>query len=113
MLTVRHSLQRQVFSYLKEMAPFPIKVLHVIGGGMKNNYMNQFTANATGVTVLTGPQEATAFGNIMVQAKAVGLVGDIWEMRRIIRASLLLGVFEPQEQEAWNKAYEKYLKNCN
>ena len=49
----------------------------------------------------------------MVQAKAVGLVGDIWEMRRIIRASLLLGVFEPQEQEAWNKAYEKYLKNCN
>ena len=104
---------KQVFSYLKEMAPFPIKVLHVIGGGMKNNYMNQFTANATGVTVLTGPQEATAFGNIMVQAKAVGLVGDIWEMRRIIRASLLLGVFEPQEQEAWNKAYEKYLKNCN
>ena len=100
---------KQVFGYLKEMASFPIEVLHIIGGGSKNKYLNQFTANATGVTVLAGPQEGTAFGNIMVQAKAVGLVGDIWEMRRLIKNSLVLERYDPQDKDAWDAAYEKYL----
>ena len=101
---------KQVFGYLKEMASFPIEVLHIIGGGSKNTYLNQFTSNATGVTVLAGPQEGTAFGNIMVQAKAVGEVKDIWEMRRLIKNSLVLSVYEPQDKEAWDTAYQKYLK---
>ena len=100
---------KQVFGYLKEMASFPIEVLHIIGGGSKNKYLNQFTANATGVTVLAGPQEGTAFGNIMVQAKAVGLVSDIWEMRRLIKNSLVLERYDPQDKDAWDAAYEKYL----
>ena len=100
---------KQVFGYLQEMASFPIEVLHIIGGGSKNTYLNQFTANATGVTVLAGPQEGTALGNIMVQAKAVGLVSDIWEMRRIIRNSLVLNTYEPQDKEAWDAAFEKFL----
>ena len=100
---------KQVFGYLKEMASFPIEVLHIIGGGSKNKYLNQFTSNATGVTVLAGPQEGTAFGNIMVQAKAVGLVGDIWEMRRLIKNSLVLERYDPQDKDAWDAAYEKYL----
>lgn len=100
---------KQVFGYLVEMASFPINVLHIIGGGSMNSYLNQFTANATGVTVLAGPQEGTALGNIMVQAKAVGLVDNIWEMRRIIRNSLTMPVYEPTDKEAWDKAYERYL----
>ena len=86
---------RQVFGYLKSMAPFPIEVLHIIGGGSLNNYLNQFTADSIGIEVLAGPQEGTALGNIMLQAKAQGEVSDIWEMRRIIANSLELKRFEP------------------
>ena len=79
---------RQVFTWLKEFASFPIEKLHIIGGGSLNAYLNQFTANSTGVEVLAGPQEGTAIGNIMLQAKACGAVGDIWEMRKIIAQSI-------------------------
>ena len=101
---------KQVFGYLEEMASFPIEVLHIIGGGSLNKYLNQFTANATGVTVLAGPQEGTALGNIMVQAKAVGEVRDIWDMRRIIANSLELVQFEPEDKAVWDAAYKKYLE---
>lgn len=100
---------RQVFGYLREMAPFEIDVLHIIGGGSLNGYLNQMTANSTGVTVLAGPQEGTAIGNIMLQAKASGDVKDIWDMRGIIANSLGLKRYEPQDKEAWDAAYEKYL----
>ena len=101
---------RQVFEYLKEMAGFPIEVLHIIGGGSLNNYLNQFTSNSCGVKVLAGPQEGTALGNIMVQAKAAGEVSDLWEMRRVIANSLELKEFNPTDREEWNKAYDKYLE---
>lgn len=104
---------RQVFAWLKEFADFDINVLHIIGGGSKNEYLDQFTANSCGVTVLAGPQEGTAIGNIMLQAKAAGMVGDIWEMRRIIADSLELKRFEPQDKEIWDAAYKKYLDIVN
>ncbi len=103
---------RQVFGYLKEMASFPIEVLHIIGGGSLNNYLNQFTANSLGVEVLAGPQEGTALGNIMLQAKASGQVKDIWDMRRIIANSLELKHFAPQDKEVWDAAYEKFVAIC-
>jgi rhamnulokinase len=99
---------RQVFTYLTEMADFPIEVLHIIGGGSLNKYLNQFTANATGATVLAGPEEGTAIGNIMLQAKAAGLVKDIWEMRKIIADSLQLKRFEPADKAEWDAAYKKF-----
>ena len=101
---------RQVFTWLKEFASFPIKTLHVIGGGSLNPYLNQFTANATGVEVLAGPQECTAIGNIMLQAKACGVVSDIWEMRKIIADSILMKRFTPQDKEQWDEAYQHYLE---
>jgi rhamnulokinase len=104
---------KQVFGYLKEMAPFNINVMHIIGGGSLNNYLNQFTANSTGATVLAGPQEGTALGNIMLQAKANGDVKDVWDMRRIIANSLELKRFEPQDVDKWTSAYEKYLSIVN
>ena len=100
---------RQVFGWLREFAPFSIDVLHIIGGGSLNNYLNQFTANSCGVEVLAGPQEGTAIGNIMMQAKAAGDVSDIWEMRRIIADSIELRRFEPKDQSVWDEAYAKYL----
>lgn len=101
---------RQVYEYLEEMAEFPIAVLHIIGGGSLNAYLNQFTANSCGIKVLAGPQEGTALGNIMVQAKAAGEVKDLWEMRRVIANSLELKEFTPTDREEWDKAYERYLK---
>lgn len=101
---------RQVFGYLTEMAAFPIKVLHIIGGGSLNRYLNQFTANATGVEVLAGPQECTALGNIMMQAKSAGEVNDIFDMRRIIADSVEMNRFEPQDKATWDEAYDRYLK---
>ena len=100
---------RQVFTWLQEFAPFSLETLHIIGGGSQNKYLNQFTANSTGATVLAGPQECTAIGNIMLQAKAAGLVADIWEMRAIIASSTELVKYEPQEKATWDGAYEKYL----
>jgi rhamnulokinase len=88
-----------------------VEVLHVIGGGSLNKYLTQFTADALGIEVLAGPQECTAIGNIMLQAKASGDVSDIWEMRRIIANSIEMVAYHPTaDKAAWDKAYEKFLK---
>ena len=101
---------RQVFNWLKEFADFELSVLHVIGGGSLNKYLTQFTADSLGVEVLAGPQECTAIGNIMLQAKASGDVADIWEMRRIIANSVDMVAYHPtKDQAAWDAAYEKFL----
>ncbi len=100
---------KQVFGYLQDMAPFNIEKLHIIGGGSKNNQLNQFTCNAVGVPVVAGPSEGTAIGNIMLQAKANGLVKDIAEMRQLISTSIETALFTPEQPEAWEEAYQKYL----
>ena len=105
---------RQVFGWLKEFADFDINVLHVIGGGSLNKYLTQFTADACGVEVLAGPQECTAIGNIMLQAKASGDVADIWQMRAIIANSVEMVPYHPSgDKAAWDAAYEKYLTITN
>lgn len=101
---------RQVFGYLTEMASFPINVLHIIGGGSLNNDLNQFTSDSLGVEVLAGPQEGTALGNIMVQAKAAGEVKNLWDMRKVIANSIELKEFTPKDKEKWDIAYKKFLK---
>ena len=72
--------------------------------------MNQFTADALGVEVLAGPQECTAIGNIMLQAKASGDVADVWAMRRIIAASVEMVKYEPKDKELWDKGFAKYIE---
>ena len=105
---------RQVFGWLKEFADFNLNVLHVIGGGSLNKYLTQFTADACNVEVLAGPQECTAIGNIMLQAKASGDVADIWQMRQIIANSVEMVAYHPSgDKAAWNQAYEKYLTITN
>ena len=88
---------REVLDYLKELAPFPIERLHVIGGGTYNNYLMQMTADSIGLPVITGPVEGTAIGNIMLQAKAAGLVSDRFEMRKIIAQSIETKTYYPKQ----------------
>ena len=100
---------KEVFEWLKDFASFDIKTLHIIGGGSMNNYLNQMTADSLDVEVLAGPQEGTALGNIMLQAKAAGEVGNVWEMRKIIANSIDLKPFHPNHTVEWDEAYAKYL----
>ena len=86
----------EVLNNLRAVAPFEIKTLHVIGGGAQNALLNQMTADACGIPVVAGPTEATALGNVMVQARAAGLVGSLAEMRRYIRRTIETTTFEPK-----------------
>ena len=80
---------------LRRFAPFKIEKLHVIGGGSANGFMNQLTADTLGMPVVAGPMEATAIGNVMMQAKAAGLVKDRWEMRRLIAETFKVKTYNP------------------
>lgn len=100
---------KYVLDKLTHLAPFPIEKLHVIGGGSRNYLLNQWTANAINIPVMAGPYEATAIGNIMVQAKAAGCVQSLTEMRQIIRNSFPCDEFLPQQKAEWESAYAKFL----
>lgn len=101
---------RQVLGYLRELAAFPIERLHVIGGGTYNRHLMQMTADSLGIPVVTGPVEGTAIGNIMMQAKAVGLVDNIRDMRAVVADSIELGTYLPQAGGVWDRAYERFLE---
>lgn len=100
---------KYVLDGLQKMAPFPIQKLHVIGGGSQNKLLNQMTANAIGMPVLAGPGEATAIGNIMVQAKGLGLVNSLQEIREVVNHSFCPDIFYPEDAELWNKEYQNFL----
>ena len=102
---------RQVLENLRSLSPRPIETLHVIGGGSRNDLLNQFTANAIGILVVAGPSEATAIGNVMIQAMAAGEATDVAGMRRLINRSIPLKTYHPQDTEAWDTAYI-HFKNC-
>jgi rhamnulokinase len=87
---------KEVLTSLQRMAPFPIEKLHVIGGGSQNRQLNRMTADAIGIPVVAGPAEATALGNVMMQAKGLGVVQSLNEIRSIIRRSIVPEVFYPQ-----------------
>ncbi|MBP1675492.1 MAG: rhamnulokinase [Bacteroidetes bacterium] len=100
---------KQVLESLRSFASFPIESLHVIGGGSKNAMLNQFTANALGIPVYAGPMEATAIGNVMIQAKTAGLYANTQDMRTSIAESIELVEFLPESQDEWDTNYRRYL----
>ena len=99
---------KQVLENLQKLADYPIETLHIIGGGSKNNMLNQLTANAIGKPVIAGPSEATAIGNILLQAKADNQVKDKLHIRQIVRNSTNLEEFSPLDSEVWNSNYLRY-----
>ncbi len=101
---------RQVLENLRSLSPRPIETLHVIGGGSQNELLNRFTANAVGIPVVAGPSEATAIGNVMVQAMAAGEASGISAMRQLIHRSIPLKTYQPQDTENWDIAY-MHFKN--
>lgn len=104
---------KYVLQMFNDLAPFEIEKLHIIGGGSKNNLLNQFTANSVGIPVVAGPSEATAIGNIMVQARAAGMVDTMQQMRNMIAEAVETITFMPQSQSSWMTAYDKFVKIIN
>ncbi len=98
---------RHVLDTLCSMTGNPVTRLHVVGGGAQNAVLNQFTADATGIEVVAGPVEATAAGNILVQAMAAGEIGSLAEGRALVRRSFPLTQFEPRNHEDYDKMYQK------
>ncbi len=99
---------RHVLDDLRKLSPHRISTLHVIGGGSRNDLLNQFTANAVGIPVVAGPSEATAIGNVMVQAVAAGTASDMASMRRLVGGCIPTATFLPQDPAIWSAAYDRF-----
>ena len=86
---------RDAIASVNGMLPEPLKRLHIIGGGSQNALLNQMTADALGIPVWSGPVEATAMGNILVQAMAAGEVDGMAGLREVVRRSVSPKIYEP------------------
>jgi sugar (pentulose or hexulose) kinase len=104
---VRSILESLAFTYRRTLDKVEAitgrrcRVLHIVGGGAQNELLNQFAADATGREVITGPIEATSIGNALMQAKAVGALGSLAEIRAVVRDSFPTRRYVPGEVEPW------------
>lgn len=101
---------RFVFELTERLSMQQFKGLHMVGGGINNTLLCQWTANALGKQVWAGPTEGSAIGNLSVQWIAQGAFADIWEARRAIRESFPITVYEPAFADEWAEAYNRFVK---
>jgi rhamnulokinase len=99
---------RMVLGYLEELIGGRIETIHIVGGGAQNRLLCQMTADACNRRVVAGPVEATALGNLMMQAVAQGAVGSIAQAREIIRISFAAQDYHPQQPQPWNEAFGRF-----
>jgi rhamnulokinase len=99
---------RQVLGNIKELTGSHIDTIHILGGGTQNKALCQMTADSCNRHVIAGPIEATAIGNVMVQAVAAGDIGSIAEAREIVRSSFDVDEYEPRNAAQWDEAYEAF-----
>ena len=115
---VRTVLESLAFKYrlvlrnLEQVTGKQIEQIRIIGGGSKNRFLDQLTANATGKRVLAGPVEATALGNIAVQILATGEAASLEEVRAIVDRSFPNEIFEPMETDKWDQHAERFEQYC-
>ncbi len=99
---------RWIISHLETITSKQLKSIHIVGGGSKNRLLNQFTADATGCECITGPIEATAIGNILMQAVALGHIDSLADARAIVRQSFIPEVYRPSaslSRTLWDQSY--------
>ena len=101
---------RLVLENLEELLERPLQPIHIVGGGSQNALLNQFTADATGKQVVAGPVEATATGNILVQALALGNLASLQEGRALVRRTAELGIYEPGDRAQWDQAFGRFTE---
>ncbi|MFJ8134652.1 rhamnulokinase family protein [Streptomyces sp. NPDC096013] len=100
---------RRAVGEAQELAGHPVDVVHIVGGGTRNALLCQLTADACGLPVVAGPTEAAALGNVLVQARAHGLAGDLAGMRRLLARTQPSTRYEPQGDTARWRAAEARL----
>ena len=100
---------RQVLGWLEELVGGRIETIHIVGGGTQNELLSQMAADACNRRVVAGPIEATALGNVAVQAVASGEIGSISAAREIIRQSFPVREYLPTETGPWDEAYQRFL----
>lgn len=103
---------RMVLVNLEKLTRRRIDRIRIIGGGSKNRLLNQLTADATGRTVLAGPAEATAIGNLAIQILATGAANSLQEVRGMIERSYPAERFEPRDTEKWDRHIERFEQFC-
>ncbi len=103
---------RRALWMLEDTTGTKAEVLYVVGGASKVALLNQFLADATGLPVKTGPAEASAVGNALLQAYGTGIVESEQEMREIVRNSFPSEVYDPKDRKQWDRQYKKYLQLC-
>lgn len=101
---------RHVNEQISNVCGNKTKIVNIVGGGSKNLLLNQFTADALGLSVLAGPEEATAVGNLMVQAMGVGIIKSMSDALPIIKQAFQITAYKPRNTKAWDSAYERF---CN
>jgi rhamnulokinase len=112
---VRCALESLAFRYrwtldrLEELLARRLDVVHVVGGGSQNALLCQLTADACNRPVHAGPVEATAIGNVLVQAIGLGILGSLAEAREVVRRSFEVRTYLPQQPEVWQGSYERFL----
>jgi rhamnulokinase len=99
---------RSTLDSIMEVSQIEIEKIHIIGGGANNELLCQYASNATNLPVYAGPTEATAIGNIMMQAKAMGAVSSLCEIRQIVFDSFETKIFYPEDVILWNTEYQRY-----
>jgi rhamnulokinase len=104
---------RRTLEGLEDILGRKIATIHIVGGGCQNELLNQMTADACGRAVVAGPVEATAAGNLLLQAMAVGEVKDLIELRKVIRQSFDVKRYEPRQTGQWDAAYARYRELLN
>ncbi len=104
---------RSTVEGMEEVTGNTYNVINIVGGGIKDKMICQFSANATKRTVSAGPVEATSIGNVIVQAIASGAVKNLQEGREIVRRSFDIAEYTPADSEEWDKAYETWKKIVN
>jgi rhamnulokinase len=103
-------LYRRTGLQIEQLTGRKIERLHIVGGGARNGLLNQFTANALQIPVLAGPVEATAAGNILVQAIASGRLASLAEAREVVRASSEITQVDPGDAPEWEAANRRWEK---
>jgi rhamnulokinase len=101
---------RQVLERLEEVTDKRFAPIQIIGGGTKNRLLNQLTADGCGRPVVTGPVEATAIGNLLMQAITLGELGSLAEARAVVRNSFDVESYHPGSSAGWDEAFEKLSK---
>ncbi|MBQ7352950.1 MAG: rhamnulokinase [Clostridia bacterium] len=103
---------RQTIETIENITGKKYSSINIVGGGTKEATLCQWAADASNRVVYAGPVEATAIGNISMQAIAAGEIKDIWQARDLIRNSFDVKIYEPKHNDAWENAYQRFLSIC-